>query len=410
MSNLNFSFTRLFTLTSFMLLTFLALSWTKPLTISGDGNNFDPNVALNDYGMASIVWTSGIYPDLNIQSSFFDGLYWSPFSIVSNLGTACSPTSVLDASGNTLVAYELIEGDKRKILITSKEIDGEWEVPSTLSISSFNTCASLATNKYGQIIAGWIDKENNRIQITTQVFGKKWSDIETISSSKENQENLSLAIDASGNSIAVWEESHSGSIFVSQTLDGFNSTWTKQQALSKDGVNTLPTLSLDSSGNALIAWVNNEHLEINGSIFQNNSWETPQVFSKNLAAYPLACVRGKNYFISWLDLTSGSIKAVRNVSGTWEEPVNLSEKNEVNNFDHSKEPNSFITAWADQETGEITSIEFPASGEPTNPLIISDTDLSVSPKTASSEVMTVTTWEAILDAEHVIQVNIKEIQ
>jgi hypothetical protein len=59
-------------------------------------------------------------------------------------------------------------------------------------------------------------------------------------------------------------------------------------------------------------------------------------------------------------------------------------------------------------TAGITADGFTISGGGIT--IISESDLSVSPKTSSSDVMTVTTWEAILDTEHVIQVNVNNIK
>lgn len=396
------------TLSKFIKKTFIAilysltLSWTSATSISGSGINFDPSAVINDNGNSVVVWTNGTYPDLSIQSSFYNGSIWSPFKIISDTTTSLLPICGIDQEGNAVAIWKSIDEKGQTIMAAQKPIGSDWSLPASLAISPLNTSLSIAVNPRGETIAGWINNEANLIEIANLKMGSSWGSINPITLKGEDPASLRLQIDSTGKGIAVWEESDTGIIFVSQTIDDYTSSWSSPTALTSSGINTKPSFSLASAGNGIIAWTDIETSNIMGSIYENGVWGVATLLSNSYANSPIATTRGSGYFVSWYDLISGNIVVSKNISSIWEYPIILS----ITASDPKPyNSGSVYSVWVDPNTSEIYAAEYPETGASLSPVIISDGHYNLSPKTSSSADMTIFTWESIVSGDHVIKVN-----
>ena len=379
----------------------LNLSWTNPQTISESGINYDPHVSSND-SHSIVVWTSGSYPDLKTHYSIHDGVGWSEANAIDNTGTQVAPVSGIDSSGNVIAVWESISDKERSIVLALKPLKSSWQESVIISTSLSNTSVSLSVNAYGEAIVGWIDKENDVIQVVYLSFDGSFSPVNTISTSGGNKMNLCSGIDGYGNSIVAWEEFDNGNIFMSQTAGGFNSSWSTPASLTFFGKNSTPTISLNAAGNAIISWINVEVYEVMASIFENNVWGNSLTISDNYGNLQTVMTLDNNYFVSWKDMETGDYMAARNNFNIWESPVNLS-KADLNGSTGSY---AFFTAWTDTSNGKVKIAEYPSTGDPLSPVEIESENFNISPKITYSPIKTTSVWESVSEGDHIIQVSI----
>jgi len=382
----------------------LNLSWTTPLTISESGINYDPHVSSNDNNHSIVVWVNGVYPDLKTHYSLYDGVGWSEASAIDNTGAQVSPVSGIDSSGNVIALWESISENERSIVLALKPLNKPWEKAVTLSTSNLNTSPSLSVNAYGEVIAGWIDIENDRVQVVFLSFDGSWSAVNTISASGGNKINLCLGLDGNGNSIVAWEEHDSGNIFISQTTEGFNSSWSTPTCLTSNGKNSTPVISLNIVGNAIISWINIETYEVMASIYENNIWSQSSTISNNFGYLQTVMSLDNNYFVSWMDMETGDYMAARNNYSVWGSPVNLSNAD----LNGSSGLYAFFTAWTDKANGEIKIAEYPTTGDSLTPVELECENVNFSPKISYSPTMITSVWESVLEKDHIIQVSINK--
>ncbi len=382
-------------------------SWTTPITISSTtGINFGVYTKANNLGEAVVVWTNGTYPNLSIQASIYDGSNWSSFTTISDSGTHLGPIADIDSSGNIVVLWETIDGSDHIIKAVTKANNNNWSSPQILSTSSNNSYLSIASNSNGETVAGWIDLENDTVQIATLSFGNFWSPINTISSSGGNKANLRIGIDLAGNGFAIWEECNSGNIFASQTSGGFESTWSSPTIISAIGSNSNPSLAVDPSGTAVVAWSESIRADVIVSVYSGNSWSSPTIISNHFSSYPKVGISGNNNFVTWVNLATGCIQASRYVSNTWSSPVNVSNDTSNSTFNHSAANGNSFTIWTDSTSTAIKVVEFATIGNPSLFTVISNDDLSLNSSISTTSAMTVVAWEAISETDHIIRVNI----
>lgn len=379
----------------------LCLSWTTPLTISELGINYDPFASSNDNRNSIVVWTNGVYPEIKTHYSLFDGINWSEPAAIDNIGTQMSPVCGIDSSGNVVALWESLNEEERSIVLAIKPLKASWQT-ITLSNSLSNTSPSLSVNAYGEIIAGWIDRENDVVQVVYLSFDGTFSDVHTISAKGGNKINLCSGIDVNGDSIIVWEEFDNGNIFMSQTMGGFNSSWSKPASLTSIGKNSEPTIYLNSAGNAIISWINTETYDVVASIYEKNVWGESSIISNNYANFQKVMILDNDYFVSWMDADTGDYMAAKNSLNVWESPVNLSKAN-LNGTSGSY---AFFTAWTDTNSGNINVAEFPTAGDPLTPVELKNENTNFYPKITYSPTMITSVWESVFEGDHIIQISI----
>lgn len=378
------------------------LSWTSAITISGPGINYDPTISTNNQGNGVVVWTNGTYPDLAIHSSFYDGSSWSPFTTISDTATSLTPVCGMDQDGNAVAIWKSIDEKGQSIIAAQKKAGADWSLPTSIAISPLNTSLSIAVNPYGETIAGWINNEANLIEIANLKIGGYWGEINAISLPGENSANLILQIDISGNGIAIWNESETGAIFRSQTINDYTSVWSDPVALTSSGNNTDLNFNLAQNGNGVASWIDVETYDLMASIYENGKWGVATVLSNDCTNCLMATTLGPNYFVSWSESLFGHIMGCKNISSIWEYPIKLSTSaGDPTTYN----PSANYTGWVDPLSSEIYVAEYPESGDPLPPFIISDGYYNLPPKTSSSDNMVVFTWESIVSDDHLIKVN-----
>lgn len=397
---------------SILLLTvfspFVLMSWSDQILISGSGINFNQHAAINNSAHAEVVWTNGTYPGLSIQSSTFNGISWSEPTTISSVGVNDGAKVATDASGNSIAVWtERLLGNF-VVRTSSKPFGGSWSAPLTLSSLSDNFSPCVAMNSAGVAIASWINTTSNTIEAAFSTFGEPWLPPATLSTLPGNKDSLTVAIDSAGNGFAIWLESNGGDIYAANSI---NTTWNAPVALSTNGNNANPTLSIGSAGIALAAWTNLDVDEVRATWYMDGSWSfTPTEISADNCDRPAVAAWGINGFSSWLDKGTGCIQAINYLNEAWSyPPSNLSSI--ISNSTPSISIDSTSTAivvWANYSEGTVETVFFPNGGSPGASQTLSSQGANYNPLTATSGTKTIVSWQSAVGNNWEIFANLNE--
>ena len=256
-------------------------TWTHPSDLNDrinlDGQDaVNPQVAMDGAGNATIVWVQRDHAtgyDKIYMSEYRGGIWAHPLDVDDNINpdgirAYTSPQVAMDGSGNTIVVWQQSDGINDQIFM-SEYRGGTWTHPSDLNdnISPDGQSAyspKVAMGRSGDAVVVWEQLQDG---IERQIYkseyrGGTWthpSDLnDNISPDGLSAYYPMVAMDGSGNTIVVWEQSDgiSNQIFMSEYRGG---TWTHPSGLV-DNISpagekaSLPYVAADTSGNAIIVW------------------------------------------------------------------------------------------------------------------------------------------------------------
>ena len=164
--------------------------------------------------------------------------------------TATLTTAITDLSGNALAA---------NVSWSFTTADGAWG--SAALIETDNTGIAyqpqIAVDSSGNALAVWTQSDGARFNILANRFdGNSWGSavlIETDNAGFAYQPQI--AVDSSGNALAVWAQSDGTRVNI--RANRFNgSNWGNAVLIetNNDGDADSPQIAIDSSGNALVVW------------------------------------------------------------------------------------------------------------------------------------------------------------
>lgn len=249
-----------------------------------------------------------------------------------------------------------------------------WSTPVQLSDSSVNFSPMVVTNSTEHGVAGWVNGTflNEKVQVSFY-NGTSWSAAETISSGTSN--NIQVAIDGSDNAVAVWVTMSGNESTVSAATRPSGSVWSSATPISTSSSNNSPVLTMNSSGSAVAAWIDQENGIIQAaSLTFGGSWSSPvNLSSSGVQDNPQIGIDSSgNVIIAWEDIGNGEIVAARRVSSMWGMPQTLvSEVSPANiSLDVGSAGNA-ILGWKSTANAQLLAITFASGTWEPNPTILS---------------------------------------
>ncbi len=233
--------------------------WTHPSNL-GDNisiNNqiaSNPSLAMSDNGEALIVWQQ--FTGVNValfKSEYRNGIWTHPISIDDHFtllgGNAFNPSVAMDNLGRSIISWTQFDGNSLQIFKSEYRNNG-WSHPTDLM-------ANISPNLY--------EADNSRVVMNDNA------------------------------AVIVWI-GNDGSNNQSYKSEYRNGSWTHptnaDDNISPNGQNvtTVPmlnniTLAIDSSGNTIIVWTQSDgtNIQFFKSVYQNNAWIHPTNLSDNIS-------------------------------------------------------------------------------------------------------------------------------
>ena len=403
----------------------------------------DPSVAMDSSGNTIIAWEQEDFDGTNriYIAEYRDGSWTFPSGVNDNISPAgddaFNARVDMDDNGNAVVVWIQNDGSNDQIF-RSEYRNGSWTHPSSVTddhISfdgqdSFDAEVALDNNGNALIVWYQSDGSNNQV-FRSEYRNGEWTDPTSltddhISIDGQDAFDPEPALSESGTALITWAQNDGSNdqVFRSEYRNG---EWTDPTSLtddhiSPDGADAFDTeLVMDSSGNALIAWVQNDgsNDQIFRSEYRNGEWTDPTSLTDDHIspdgedAYnvEIAMDDNGNALIVWEqydgDFDRVYISEYRN--GSWTDPDSLSDAISPDGSDVSDEPEvaisdsgSAIVAWV-QSLFESDAVYFseyqngswnhPESGDIISVLSRNDRDADDIELDMSSNGEAVMAWE-----------------
>lgn len=274
-----------------------AWSWAAALEFDNTGDVYDVKIAFDAIGNALALWQQGSNNQDSIWSSYLvAGLAWTSPQPVENLGDHASEVEIaFDPSGNALAVWRQSDGAQDSVWANRFDAATlSWGAATT--IESGNTGRieqpAIATDAAGNAIAVWrqLDGVSMRFDTWTNryVAGQGWGTEQMISDGSGDTATPSVALDAAGNAIVVWYQ-YAGArtdIWANRYVAGQG--WGAAQLIehSDTGSANIVSVAMDSSGNAIAVWRQTDGTLVNNAprydIWANRyvagrGWGTPRL-------------------------------------------------------------------------------------------------------------------------------------
>jgi hypothetical protein len=229
-----------------------------------DGNTFAPQIAIDSTGNALAVWTQNVGGVGIITSNrFTPGSGWSGSRLIAsdNSGISVEPQVAFDTSGNALLIWAQGDGNRFNITANRAPPGGAWGVPVLLENSTGEVgVPQIAIDADGNALAVWPQNDGANFSIWSSrytVAGGWGTPMLIETDDAGNADNVQIAIDASGNALAIWQQ-HDGQrrqIWSNRytTASGWG-TAARIVIGAAGGSSSFPQIAIDPSGNALAVW------------------------------------------------------------------------------------------------------------------------------------------------------------
>ncbi len=268
--------------------------WNSPVELSDRKNTAElPQVALNESGIGFAIWSefNGIY--YFIKVSRYDGNSWEKAETLTRTKALTShPQISLNDSGDGVAVWEIIGNTdtiQASVYRESNSKRKKWSSPVIISAgeNAFNPKVKMSNEEIA--IAIWEELDSSCSSIQSAVFIKnKWSDTETLSLEGCDSKNPEIAMDYSGEGIAIWESTNENSLNVIQTARftfknrGSKHGWNPAENLSDNREDSgRGQIALNDFGYAVAIW---EHYEGANTVLKaatcaGEIWSSPETIS-----------------------------------------------------------------------------------------------------------------------------------
>ncbi len=275
----------------------IGMNFGSSQTVSGSSSSA-PRLAVDSGGNVTAIWldSCGI---VNSSKLPFGGSWTSSVQISAITGGASAPQLAVDSTGNAIAVWVrngFIETS------TNLELVGTWTLPTMFSSSPNSDGPSVTISAAGTAMIVWhtVVAGQDQILSSKATIGGTWGASLTIIAGTFNNNYPKVAMDPSGNAIAVWYRSvHTSTaytnVFVAASiLTSSSVVWSPAVLLSSAGLgnpaNFSARIGIDPSGNAIVAWTisfDGQTYNVESAVLQKGqAFSTPNdIVSQNIYGY-----------------------------------------------------------------------------------------------------------------------------
>lgn len=232
------------------------------------GNSPQPQIAIDSAGNALVVWRETVGISSRILAGRYEASTstWGAARVLSADLGGFNPKIAFDASGNAIAIWAMRDtataaGYK---LMSDRYVAGSgWHpqgLPTTIATSAAGAVGShrLAVDAAGSAMAVWTqhDGTTESIYSSRHVAGA-WGAPALVETSSNWVGSVSVAMDGNGNAIVVWYEADNGdvtSIWARRYVAGVGGTAVRIDDSSSYTSGGFPQIAMDATGNAMAVW------------------------------------------------------------------------------------------------------------------------------------------------------------
>ncbi len=253
----------------------VADGWTEGETLVTAYGVDDLQIAMDGSGHAIALWTQkdSATSTRNLMASHFDpaNAEWSdPQNIEANPGAATFPRIAMNADGYAVVVWQQWnEADSMVNLWATRYVPGTgWIGLERLDDGSGSTLNSeVAITPDGSAIVVWEQSvgpvgasADADILVRHYTPGTGWSSPTFMENSANSARRPHVAIDSSGNAMAVWEQEDGTSTNIhARRYDNSTSQWGDVELLdTNDFTASSPRVAMNPTGDAMVVWAQSD--------------------------------------------------------------------------------------------------------------------------------------------------------
>jgi hypothetical protein len=246
-----------------------------------------PEVAIDPSGNAVVVWqqTDGIR--FSIWSNRYSpGRGWGTAELIeTGTGDARHPQIAMDASGNAIAVWRQSDGTRYNVWASRYLAGSGWTAAQLIETGAGDTeRLRVAVDTSGNAFAVWHQHDGVRNNIWSNRYTPAggWGIPQPIETGPREAREPDIAVDASGNAIAVWLQSDGARYGAWANRYTNGSGWGTAELIETavSGVLSQPHISMNGRGEAVALWrlVNAARTEISlraNSYTPGTGWGTP---------------------------------------------------------------------------------------------------------------------------------------
>jgi hypothetical protein len=271
--------------------------WTGAELVENENSIYagNPQMAIDGNGNALAVWHHGtdIY-----ANRYVVGSGWGTEELIeSGTGPANFPQIAADSSGNAMAVWKQWDGSEWNMMANRYVAGSGWGTEESIESSAGEADSpAIAFDASGNAMAIWRQRDGTRYDLWANryVAGSGWGTAELIENSDAGDvDALSLAVDANSNGMAVWNQNDGtiGRIFANRYLAG--SGWSTFEIIDGASMNgtARQQVAMDGSGNALAVWMEYDGTRWNimaSRYVVGSGWGTPELIENNNTSYAVA--------------------------------------------------------------------------------------------------------------------------
>jgi hypothetical protein len=315
-------------------------TWLAPVNISSPSRGFffDPQVAVDAHGEAVAVW--GRWDPVRASnvveaSARVPGAEWqSPVDLSLSGEEASAPRVAIDAQGDAVVVWRQSNADSGQSAESAfRPAGGNWQGPDQVSGASAGALdVSAAISARGEAVAVW--DSGGVVQTATRAPDGGWQAPVDVSAAGETALVPEVVMDSRGATVVVWQgEGLGGSVQAAARAP--SGAWQSTATISGRGTSE-PHVGIDEDGEAVAVWEVNSGFVQAATLPAEGVWEAPVRLSRaaQVAAYSQVAMDARGDAVAiWYDESQGPHmtgegyvveSAERPAGGAWQSPVAIS--------------------------------------------------------------------------------------
>ena len=275
------------------------IGWQVAELISGSTGTFgsQPQIVTNADGNAVTVWQQHDGTRNNIWANrYIPGTGWEwAEPIETDTGDALNPQIAIDANGNAIAVWRQSDGIRSNIWTNRYTASTDsWSDAELIETDDTGSAwnQQIAIDASGNAIAVWQQSDGSRDNIWTNRYIPNfgWGSAQLIETSTGSAQDPKIAFDANGNAIAVWRQWDGTRYNIwANRYTASTETWGTAELIETDdsavGFES-PQIAIDANGNAIVTWFqhisfSSYNLWVNRYIF-DSGWGSAQMIETGI--------------------------------------------------------------------------------------------------------------------------------
>lgn len=252
----------------------VGIGWGLAVAVEADNtaDALSPRVAVDPAGNAIAVWYKSDGTRTNIWANRYTSLGWGTPALIEtdNAGDARFPEIGVDSAGNAIVVWQQSNGSYNSVWANRYSVATGWGTAVTIeSQTAYANTPDIAIDRNGNAIAVWTQGNPTRSNIWMNRYSiaTGWGTESAIETGDFDSSLAKVAIDPSGNALAVWQRLQQGGAIADIWASRFNarSGWSAPAQIETDNAGTAlnSRIVIDSRGNALAVWMQSDGIRTN---------------------------------------------------------------------------------------------------------------------------------------------------